>query len=168
MIDFVIEFSFNYIHEKSTKNLMAKSQQSYNKSEKEKKKAKKREEKKKKKEERKSSGGTTSEFAYVDEFGNLTDTPPDPSKKVEVDAESIEIGVPKKEESDEEVDFRKEGKVSFFDHSKGFGFILGSQSQEKYFVHISGLIDKIEEGDKVSFELEHGPKGMIAVRVQKI
>lgn len=147
---------------------MAKSQQTYNKSEKEKIKAKKREEKRKKKEERKISGGNTSEFAYVDEHGNLTDTPPDPSRKIEVDAESIEIGIPKKEDSDEEPNFGKEGKVSFFDTTKGFGFILDSQTQEKYFVHVSGLIDKIEENDKVTFELERGQKGMNAVRVKKI
>ena len=148
---------------------MAKSQQSYNKNEKEKKRLKKREEKKKKKEERKASGESASEFAYVDEYGNLTDTPPDPSKKIEIDAEDIEIGIPKKEESDEdENDFTKEGKVSFFDHSKGFGFILDSKSQEKYFVHVSGLIDEIEENDKVTFELEKGMKGMNAVRVKKI
>ncbi|WP_324719119.1 cold-shock protein [Salinimicrobium sp. HB62] len=147
---------------------MAKSQQTYNKIEKEKKRLKKREEKKKKKEERKASGESVSEFAYVDEFGNLTDTPPDPSQKIEVDAESIEIGIPKKEDSDEETDFSKEGKVSFFDSSKGFGFILDSTTQEKYFVHVTGLIDEISEGDKVSFELEKGLKGMNAVRVKKI
>lgn len=147
---------------------MAKSQQTYNKTEKEKKRLKKREEKKKKKEERKASGESVSEFAYVDEYGNLTDTPPDPSRKIEVDAESIEIGIPKKEESDEEVDFSKEGKVSFFDHSKGFGFILDSKTQEKYFVHVTGLIDDIEENDKVTFELEKGQKGMNAVRVKKL
>ncbi|MGB7785257.1 MAG: cold shock domain-containing protein [Salinimicrobium sp.] len=147
---------------------MAKSQQSYNKSEKEKKRLKKKEEKRKKKEERKASGGSTSEFAYVDEFGNLTDTPPDPSNKIEVDPEDIEIGIPKKEESDEETDFSKEGKVSFFDDSRGFGFILDSVTQEKYFVHVSGLIDKIAENDKVTFELERGPKGMNAVKVKKL
>lgn len=147
---------------------MAKSQQSYNKNEKEKQRLKKKEEKRKKKEERKTSGESASEFVYVDEYGNLTDTPPDPSKKIEVDADSIEIGIPKKEDSDEEVDFSKEGKVSFFDHSKGFGFILDSKTQEKYFVHVSGTIDEITENDKVSFELEKGPKGMIAVRVKKI
>lgn len=148
---------------------MAKSQQSYNKNEKEKKRLKKREEKKKKKEERKASGESASEFAYVDEYGNLTDTPPDPSKKIEVDPDDIEIGIPKKEDSEEEEnDFTKEGKVSFFDHSKGFGFILDSKTQEKYFVHVSGLIDEINENDKVTFELEKGLKGMNAVRVKKI
>lgn len=148
---------------------MAKSQQTFNKIEKEKKKAKKREEKKKKKEERKASGDTASEFAYVDEYGNLTDTPPDPSQKVEIDPEDIEIGIPKKEDSEEEeTDYRKEGKVSFFDHSKGFGFILDSKTQEKYFVHVTGLLDEIEENDLVSYELEKGQRGMNAVRVSKI
>lgn len=148
---------------------MAKSQQTFNKIEKEKKKQKKREEKKKKKEERKASGETAAEFAYVDEFGNLTDTPPDPSKKVEIEAEDIEIGIPKKEDSEEEEkDFRNEGKVSFFDHSKGFGFIIDSRTQEKYFVHVTGLLDEIQENDLVSFELEKGQRGMNAVRVSKI
>ncbi len=149
---------------------MAKSQQTFNKIEKEKQRAKKREEKKKKKEERKSNPkGTDFDIAYVDEYGNLTDTPPDPSNKIEVDAEDIVLGVPKKEEGDEEDNKKdKEGKVSFFDHSKGFGFIIDNMSQEKYFVHVSGLIDEIEENDKVTFELERGMKGMNAVRVKKI
>jgi cold shock CspA family protein len=149
---------------------MAKSQQTFNKIEKEKKRLKKREEKQKKKEERKSNPkGSDFEIAYVDEYGNLTDTPPDPSKKIIVDIEDIEIGIPKKEDSEEQdVKKDKEGKVSFFDHSKGFGFILDSINQEKYFVHVSGLIDEIEENDKVTFELERGMKGMNAVRVKKI
>ncbi len=149
---------------------MAKSQQSFNKTEKEKKRAKKREEKKKKKEERKANPDSqASEFAYVDEYGNLTDTPPDPSRKIEVDAESIEIGIPKKEDSEEE-EFspNREGKVSYFDHSKGFGFIIDDQTQEKHFVHVSGLIDEIDENDKVTYELERGQKGMNAVRVKKL
>jgi cold shock CspA family protein len=149
---------------------MAKSQQTFNKIEKEKKRLKKREEKQKKKEERKSNPkGSDFEIAYVDEYGNLTDTPPDPSKKIIVDIEDIEIGIPKKEDSEEQdVKKDKEGKVSFFDHSKGFGFIIDSINQEKYFVHVSGLIDEIEENDKVTYELERGMKGMNAVRVKKI
>lgn len=149
---------------------MAKSQQTFNKIEKEKQRAKKREEKKKKKEERKTNPkGTDFDIAYVDEYGNLTDTPPDPSNKIEVDAEDIVLGVPKKEEgAEEDTKKDKEGKVSFFDHSKGFGFIIDNMSQEKYFVHVSGLIDEIDENDKVTFELERGMKGMNAVRVKKI
>jgi cold shock CspA family protein len=146
---------------------MAKSQQTFGKSEREKKRIKKRKDKQLKKEERKASGVQNSEFVYVDEFGQLTDTPPDPSKKVKVDASSIEIGVPKKEDREEE-DPIKKGKVSFFDSSKGFGFIIENDSQAKYFVHVSGLTEEIIENDKVSFELERGLKGMNAVKVKKI
>ncbi|MCK4562636.1 MAG: cold shock domain-containing protein [Flavobacteriaceae bacterium] len=150
---------------------MAKSQQTFNKLEKEKKRKKKREDKAKKKVERlansKKGEGFDSMIAYVDEYGQLTDTPPDPSKKIKVDASTIEIGVPKKEHVEEESPF-KEGKVSFFDSSKGFGFILENDTQEKYFVHVSGVLEEIQENDKVAFELERGLKGMNAVRVKKI
>ncbi len=146
---------------------MAKSQQTFNKIEKEKKRLKKRENKKKKKLARKAEGTKIEEFVYVDEYGNFTDTPPDPTKKIEIDVESIEIGVPKKEDIEEE-DPNRKGKVSFFDSSKGFGFIIDTQTQEKHFVHVSGLIDEIQENDKVAFELERGLKGMNAVRVKKI
>ena len=104
----------------------------------------------------------------MDFNGNLTDTPPDPSQKVKIEAETIEIGIPKKEDRPEEEIAPKEGKVSFFDTSKGFGFILDSINQEKYFVHVSGLLEPIVENDKVTYELEKGLKGMNAVRVKKI
>ena len=151
---------------------MAKSQQTFNKSEKEKKRLKKREEKKKKKLARKAaakeSGGGI-QFAYVDYNGNLTDTPPDPSQKIEIEAEDIVLGIPKKEEGDvEKFDPVRNGKVSFYDSSKGFGFIIDSVDQQKYFTHVSGLIDEIVENDNVSFELEKGMRGMNAVRVKKI
>jgi len=148
---------------------MAKSQESYNKKEKEKKRLKKRQDKLSKKEERRSGnepGDFSSMIAYVDEFGNITDTPPDPSKKQKIVASSIEIGVPKKTE--EPVAAERTGKVSYFDKSKGFGFIIDNENQEKYFVHVSGLTEEINENDKVNFELERGLKGMNAVRVKKL
>jgi len=150
---------------------MAKSQVTFNKIEKEKKRLKKREEKQKKKEARKAESKENPQgiqFAYVDHNGNLTDTPPDPSMKVKIEAENIEIGIPRKEYIEEEIVLEKQGKVSFFDKSKGFGFIIDANSQEKYFVHISAIIDAIQENDKVTFELERGQKGMNAVRVKKI
>lgn len=150
---------------------MAKSQQTFNKSEKEKKRLKKREDKRKKMEARKldkdEHGTDGIQFAYVDHMGNLVDTPPDPDLKVEIELEDIEIGVTKKEDLPEE-DPVKKGKVSFFDSSKGFGFIIESISGEKYFTHVSGLIDTIVENDQVSFELERGMRGMNAVKVTKI
>lgn len=60
----------------------------------------------------------------------------------------------------------KEGTVKFFNNSKGFGFIKPSDSSEDIFVHQSGLIDDIQENDRVEYELERGKKGMNAVRVK--
>ncbi len=147
---------------------MARSQQSFSKREKEKKRLKKREEKQKKKEARKaeakeSNGGIP--FAYLDKYGNLTDTPQDLSDKEETDIESIELSVPKKEDLEDALDPVRKGKVSFFDHSKGFGFIVDSETQERHFCHVSNLIDEINENDSVTFELKKGLKGLDAVKV---
>ncbi len=59
-----------------------------------------------------------------------------------------------------------QGKVKFFNNSKGFGFITSSESNEDIFVHSSGLIDEIRENDQVKFDLERGKKGMNAVNVE--
>ncbi len=59
----------------------------------------------------------------------------------------------------------KTGTVKFFNESKGFGFIT-DQSGEEYFVHVSGLIDKIKDGDTVTYELAEGRKGLNAVNVK--
>ena len=60
----------------------------------------------------------------------------------------------------------KKGTVKFFNDAKGFGFISEEESKEEYFVHVSGLIDKISEGDTVEFELTEGKKGMNAINVK--
>jgi CspA family cold shock protein len=60
----------------------------------------------------------------------------------------------------------KEGKVNFFNESKGFGFIKDNESEKEYFVHVSGLIDEIRENDEVTFELKEGKKGLNAVNVK--
>ncbi|MDH7913901.1 cold shock domain-containing protein [Winogradskyella sp. SYSU M77433] len=151
---------------------MGRSQQTFSKTEKEKKRLKKKEEKRKKMEARKlekeenGTGGIP--IAYVDHNGNLTDTPPDPSQKVKIKAKNIEIGIPKKEDIEEEFDPVRNGKVSFFDNSKGFGFIIDTETNEKYFTHVSNILDDITENDKVTFELEKGPRGMNAVKVKKV
>lgn len=149
---------------------MARSQETFNKKEKEKKRLKKKQDKLLKKEERKnnsSGGGLDNMIAWVDENGQIVDEQPDPTKKkVEIDVESIEVSVPKKE-AEEEMPAERKGKVEFFNDSKGFGFIKETDTQEKYFVHVSELIDAIQEGDSVEFELERGPKGMNAVRVKR-
>jgi CspA family cold shock protein len=58
------------------------------------------------------------------------------------------------------------GTVKFFNESKGFGFVVDDESKEEYFVHISGLIDEVREGDVVEFDLKEGRKGMNAVDVK--
>ena len=62
----------------------------------------------------------------------------------------------------------KNGTVKFFNESKGFGFIVEDDSKEEHFVHVSGLIDEIREGDAVEFELKEGRKGLNAVNVRVI
>mgnify|MGYP001335895389 FL=1 len=58
------------------------------------------------------------------------------------------------------------GTVKFFNESKGFGFIVEDESEKEYFVHATGLIDQINEGDSVEFELSEGRKGLNAVNVK--
>ena len=58
------------------------------------------------------------------------------------------------------------GKVKFFNETKGFGFIKDSETNEEYFVHVTGLIDKIRENDEVTFEVKEGKKGLNAVNVK--
>lgn len=60
----------------------------------------------------------------------------------------------------------KTGTVKFFNVTKGFGFIKDAETDNEYFVHVSGLIDKINENDEVTFELQEGRKGMNAVNVK--
>ena len=60
------------------------------------------------------------------------------------------------------------GTVKFFNTTKGFGFISEEGSDEDHFVHVSGLIDEINEGDEVEFELQEGKKGMNAVNVKVV
>lgn len=145
---------------------MAKSQETYSKKEKEKLRLKKKQDKQKLKDERKSNskgGGLANMMAYVDQFGNIVDTPPDETQKVEIEAEDIEIGVPKGEKRENPA--VRKGKVAFFNTDKGYGFIAENGTGEKYFVHANGLVDQIKENDNVSFELERGLKGMNAIKV---
>ncbi len=148
---------------------MGRSQQTFNKKENEKKKQKKKKDKEKKKEERKmdSDKGKSVEdmFAYVDEHGNISSTPPDPDRKIKkVNAEDIEIGVPKKEHVEEET--VRNGTITFFNDSKGYGFIKDHDSQESIFVHINNTLEPVSEGNHVTFETERGPRGLNAIQVK--
>jgi len=59
------------------------------------------------------------------------------------------------------------GTVKFFNETKGFGFIKEDETNKEYFVHVSGLVDQVKENDEVSFELEEGRKGLMAINVKQ-
>ena len=114
---------------------------SFTKRDLEKKKQEKRLAKQQKKEERKNSG--TSSFE---------------------DMSTIEVSTPRK--TDEPVITEYEGRVEFFNTSKGYGFIKNLKNAEKYFFHVSGLQDEVTDGNLVTFKLERGPRGMNAVEIK--
>lgn len=62
----------------------------------------------------------------------------------------------------------KQGTVKFFNQTKGFGFVREEESEQEYFVHVTGLIDEVRENDKITFELKEGKKGLNAVNVRLI
>ena len=149
---------------------MARSQATFGKKENEKKALKKRQDKEEKREERQANAkkgqGMEAMMAYVDENGNITATPPDPRRKLtEINIEDIQVSVRKQADMAPEDPIRT-GTVTFFNDSKGYGFIRDSQTQESVFVHANSLQVAIAEGDKVSFEVEPGQKGPMAVRVK--
>jgi len=145
--------------------------ETWNKKEREKKKQQNKKEKAERKQERqeraKDGNNLESMMAYLDENGNLSSKPPDPRKKVIINAEDIEIGVPKQAPINPE-DLIRKGIVTFFNDAKGFGFIRDMETQESIFVHINALSETIRENNKVSFEVEMGPKGANAVNVQLV
>ena len=147
---------------------MGRSQETFNKKEVRNKKEKKRKDKEKKKltrKENEKSGGLDDMIAYVDENGMITSTPPDPTKKKTINLEDIEISIPKSDPNQVFDPIRK-GTVSFFNESKGFGFIRDLETQESVFVHANNLLEEIKEGNLVSFEVEMGQKGPTATQVK--
>ncbi|MBX3241277.1 MAG: cold shock domain-containing protein [Chitinophagaceae bacterium] len=142
--------------------------ESWNKRERENKKREARKKKQEKKQDRKDSTakgkGLDEMMAYLDENGNLTSVPPDGSKRNEIRAEDIEIGVPKQKELTGE-ELKREGTITYFNSAKGFGFIEDSQNGQKIFVHQSSSDQPLQEGATVVFEVERGPRGYTAVNV---
>lgn len=147
---------------------MGRSQETFNKKEVRNKKEKKRKEKAAKRLARKEGekkSGLDDMIAYVDENGMLTSAPPEPGKKKEeVKLEDIEVSVPRG--STVEEDPIKKGLVSFFNESKGFGFIKNMDTKQDIFVHINNVIGEIREGNLVTYEVEMGQRGLTAVNVQ--
>lgn len=60
------------------------------------------------------------------------------------------------------------GTVKFYNESKGYGFIKDEATEKEYFVHATGVSDKIRENDRVSFEVAEGKRGPNAVNVKKV
>jgi len=146
---------------------MGRSQETFNKKEVRNRKEKKRKEKEKKRlagKEIEKKSSLDDMIAYVDENGMISETPPDPTKKTKIKSEDIEIGVPTRDSV--EFDPIRKGTVTFFNDSKGYGFIRDSETKEDVFVHVNNLEEEIKEGNLVSFEVEMGPKGPAAVRVK--
>ncbi len=146
---------------------MGRSQETFSKKEREKKRLKKREEKSIKKSERKENqtgGDLDNMMAYVDEMGNITDTPPDTTKRKKVSLSSIEISIPKRTDEEQETEFV--GIVIYFNEEKGFGFIKSDRSVENIFFHHKNVQSEVKKDNKVSFELEQTPKGLAAINVK--
>lgn len=147
---------------------MAKPKETFNKKDKEKKRLQKRQEKRDKMDERRANSkkGKSLEdmMAYIDENGNITDKPHDPRIKRVFKQEDIRIGVPEQEE----VSAVRTGVVAFFNSEKGFGFINDKQTGERIFVHINNLSEPIVESNKVSFEVEMGARGPVAINITKL
>ena len=148
---------------------MGRSTETFSKKEKEKARLKKAKEKKEKAEERKANSGKGQTLedmmAYIDENGNITSTPPDPSRKRKINSEDIQIGVAKREDIPH--DTVRNGVVSFFNEAKGYGFIRDLQTEESIFVHINALTEPLKENNLVTFETEQGQKGLSAINVKK-
>ena len=149
---------------------MAKSQDSFNKKEKEKKRRKKNQEKLERREQRKvekAEGGVKTfedMISYVDENGNYSSTPPDPSKRKVIKAEDIVLGASPRDNTPE--DPIRRGQVKFFNDEKGYGFIIDAETKDSIFVHANNVAGQIRENDRVIFEVEMGPKGPNAVNVK--
>jgi cold shock CspA family protein len=145
--------------------------ETWNKKERERNKQQKKKEKLERRQERKlankGSHDPESMLAYVDENGNLSSKPVDPRKKVVMNVEDIEISVPRQREIHPD-DLIQVGVVTLFKTDKGYGFIKNLETQESYFFHVKSLIDPVKENNKVSFEIEKGPKGLNAVNVRMV
>ncbi len=140
----------------------------WQKKEREKKKQQLKKEKEEKKNERKENKRDGNDIdtmmAYIDENGNLSATPPNPANKKVFNAEDIEIAITHNKH--EEEDPIRTGIVAFFNNDKGYGFINDSKNGERVFVHINSVEFPITENNKVTFEIQQGERGLMAVNVK--
>jgi cold shock CspA family protein len=144
--------------------------ETFNKKEKQQRKKQKQKEKEQRKAERKANSQGKKSFedmiAYIDENGNITSTPPDPSKKKTIKESDIVIG--SRNIGGAQPDALRKGKLTNFNTAKGYGFIKDLLTQENFFVHVNSFLTPVKENDFVTFQTERGPKGMNAVAVKKL
>jgi cold shock CspA family protein len=99
----------------------------------------------------------------LDEYGNITDIPPDKQKRKKISLQDIQLGavtLPNEQEYS--------GVMSLFFTDKGYGFITEDKTRETVFVHSNKLLESINEKDRVTYEKEKTPKGFSAFNVKKI
>ena len=148
---------------------MGRSQESFNKKNVRSRKEKKRKEKEEKRISRKEGEKKSSlddMIAYVDEHGRILDAPPDTTDKEEINAEDIVLGAAQIDDDGEDSKIRK-GVVSYYNDSKGYGFIKDLETKHSIFVHVNNTEDEISEGNLVTFEIGAGQKGPAAMNVKK-
>ena len=103
------------------------------------------------------------QFSYIDENGNLTSEKPDPRKKRKIKAEDISLGVPDNSQSPPHKE--RSGIVKFYNEDKGYGFIRDDIDGENIFLHANNLNGQVREQDRVTFDIQKGPKGPVAINV---
>lgn len=139
--------------------------ESFSKKEKIKKKIAKQKEKAARREDRKESNdkgkGLEDMMMYVDAYGQLTSTPPEKGDKIDVDLDSIQLGAAPIE-AEQAV---KTGIITFLSE-KGYGFITSDSMKENVFFHSNNCAEMVKKGNKVSFEIEKSPKGLVAVDIK--
>jgi len=154
------------------KSSMGRSQETFSKKENAKKRQQKKREKESRREEKRQAAASNKGksldemLAYVDEYGNITSTPPDPKKLKPVSADEIMISTPKLE--DIEDDGMRTGRVAYYNESKGYGFINDGMTGERIFFHVNDLTEPIAEDDRIEFNIVKGQRGPQAADVKKI
>lgn len=143
---------------------------SFSKKENLKKRADKKKEKALKREERKTQNNKgkslESMFAYVDEFGRITSTPPDQSKREDINLDDIQLGAAPIEDDAAEA-ASPTGVVTYFS-DKGYGFITDDKTKNNIFFHMNEFLEPIKLKDKVQFEIKKTPRGDNATQLKKI
>ncbi|MFM2385881.1 MAG: hypothetical protein RL660_638 [Bacteroidota bacterium] len=139
----------------------------FNKKTQQQKKAKKKQDKLERREERKTNNNKGKSLqdmiAYVDEYGNITDVPPDQQKRTVINAEDIQLGA-----APIIVQTEFFGVLTSYLTEKSFGFITEDNSNKSVFIHANNLPAGAKANDRLAYEKEKTPKGHVAINVRKI